>query len=307
MSNNSRRDQTFSGNMAPSHSARYGYLDQRSQQPTTSRPSGTNAQQISHRQQTFDASFWNNPALVAQHYGHVQVAPQNSSFDSASYTPNHRSFSPASFGSPSYQTPFDSATQMLPDWTMAQSGYDPGMPYSLQQYPMQQVPMQQIPFQQTTFEHTFIQQNQEQLHNEVKQDPEVTDAYSGDYIDYNMEDDPSAQLMAELTQDIPESTHAPSAPEESDNKHQDENQGWGSSVVYATELDLNNSMFSNAQPHQNVDLDPFMSFESQYPNTEAEKVQEDQLAQQAEQVVADLIDEGMQDVVSEEPTTIRHT
>lgn len=295
MSNNSRRDQMFPGNMAPGHSAAYDYHDQGSQQTTTSRSGGTNAQQLPPSQQAFDASSWNSAALAGQHFGHAQVDPQFSSFDSASYTPSQRSFSPNSFGNPSYQASFDPAAQMLQNWTMAQSAYNPGMQYSLQ-YPMQQVPMQQTRFQQT----------QEMPHTDVKQDPEGTGAHSGNYVDYNMEDDPSAQLMAELTQDIPESIHARTAPEESENKYQDGNLGWGSSAVNPNELNFNNSMFSDAQTHQNVNFKTFKSFESQDPVTEAEKIQEELLAQQVEQVVADLIDEGMQDVVPEEQTTIRH-
>ncbi|KAH0394049.1 hypothetical protein KCU89_g11773, partial [Aureobasidium melanogenum] len=157
------------------------------------------------------------------------------------------------------------------------------------------------------FEQTSVQQAQAQPHSDVNQDPEAADANFGNYVDFDMEDDPSAQLMAELTSEIPESARFPTLPEARDNKYQDENQGWGSSVVNPTEFGLHNSMFSNAQAHQNAGLETFKSFESQNSVTEAEKIQEDQLAQQIEQVVAGLIDEGMQDVVPEEQTTIRHT
>lgn len=306
MSDNTRRDQMFSGNMAPGHSAAYGYQDQRSQQPTTARSGVTNAQQLPPSQQAYDGAFWISAPLAAQHRGHTQVGPQSSSFESASYTPSHQSFSPVPFGNPSYQAPFDPAAQMLHNWAMTQSGFTPGMQYPLQQYPMQQVPMQQTPFQQTISEQTTVQQTHVKPHIDVKQDSEVADAFSGDYADCNMDDDPSAQLMAELTQDIPGSVRAPTALEESDDKYQDDNQGWGSSVINATELDFNNSMFSDAQVDQNIGFETFKSFESQDPVIEAEKIQEDQLVQQVEQVVADLIDEGMQDVFSEEQTTIRH-
>ncbi|KAG9687989.1 hypothetical protein KCU95_g6162, partial [Aureobasidium melanogenum] len=296
--------------MAPSHAAAYGYHDQRSQQPTTGRSGGSNAQQVSTPQQAFDTSFWNNTAPTAQYYGHAQVAPQSSSFSNASYMPNHQnmqSFPSTSYGNPSYQTPFDPATQMLQNWTMTQSGYNSGMQYPLEQYPMQQVPMQQTPFQQTTFEQTSIQQAQTQPHPDVKQDPEAADAYVSNNVDFDMEDDPSAQLMAELTSDIPEPARFLTLPEASDNKYQDENQGWGSSLVNSTEFGLHNSMFPNAHVLQNPGFEPFKNFESQNPVTEAEKTQEDQLAQQIEQVVAGLIDEGMQDAVSKKQTTIRHT
>lgn len=295
--------------MAPNHFAAYGHHDQRSPQATTSRSGGTNAQQLSPSQQTFDAAFWNNPALTAHYYGHGQPAPQSSSFHNVSHMPNHQNMQsspPTSFGNPSFQAAFDPATQMLQNWTMAQSGYSPSMQYSMQQYPMQQASMQQIPFQQTTYEQVSGQQAQAQPQNDVKQNPEATDAYSGDHVDYNMEDDPSAQLMAELTQDIPGSACAPTAPEANDTKYQDANQGWGNSVVNATQLEYNNSMFAGAKTHQNPGFEPFKSFESQDPTTAAEKNQEDQLAQQVEQVVAGLIDEGIQDVVPEVQTTIRH-
>lgn len=295
--------------MAPNHFAVYGHHDQRSQQATTCESGGTNAQQLSPSQQTFNAAFWNNPALTAQYHGHGQLAPQSSSFQNVSHMPNHQnmqSFPPTSFGNPSFQAPFDPATQMLQNWTMAQSGYNPSMQYSMQQHPMQQAPMQQIPFQGTNYEQIPDQQAQAQPETDVKQDPEATDAYSGGHVDYNMEDDPSAQLMAELTQDISGSACAPMVPEDHDTKDQDANQGWGSSVVDATQLEYNNSMFADAPTHQNPGFEPFRSFESQDPVTEVEKAQEDQLAQQVEQVVADLIDEGMQDVVPEVQTTIRH-
>ncbi|KAG9554195.1 hypothetical protein KCU71_g11928, partial [Aureobasidium melanogenum] len=310
MSNESRRQQTFPGNMASNHAAAYGYQDQRSQQPNTSRSGGMNAQQLSPSQPVLDASFWNNSGPTARYYGNAQVVPQSASFNNTSYMPNHQSmqsFPPTSFGSPSYQAPFDPAAQMLQNWTMTQSEYNPNMQFSMQQYPMQQVSVQQTPFEHTTVEQTSVQQAQAQPHTDVKQDPEAADAYSGNYVDFDMEDDPSAQLMAELNSDIPEAVRFPILPEASDNKYQDENQGWGSSVVNSTEFGLQNSMFPDAHVHQNLGFEPFKSFESQQPVTETEKTQEDQLTQQIEQVVASLIDEGMQDVVSEEQTTIRHT
>ncbi|KAG9604751.1 hypothetical protein KCU77_g7381, partial [Aureobasidium melanogenum] len=310
MSNESRRQQTFPGNMAPSHAAAYGYHDQRSQQSNTSRSGGTNSQQLSPSQPIFDASFWNNSGPTAQYYGNAQVVPQSASFNDTSYMPNHQnmqSFPPAFLGNPSHQAPFDPAAQMLQNWTMAQSGYSPSMQYSLQHYPMQQVSMQQSPFEQTSFEQNSVQHAQAQPHTDVKQDPEAADADSGNFVDFDMEDDPSAQLMAELTSDIPEAARSPTLPEASDNKHQDESQGWGSSVVNRTEFGIHNSTFPGAHVHRNPGFEPFKSFESQFPVTEAEKTQEDQLAQQIEQVVAGLIDEGMKDVVPEEQTTIRHT
>ncbi|KAH0277109.1 hypothetical protein KCU91_g3413, partial [Aureobasidium melanogenum] len=300
MSNGSRRQQTFPGNMAPSHVAAYGYHDQRSQKPTTGRSGGMNAQQLSPSQQVFDASFWNNSAPATQYYRHAQVVPQSPSFNNTSYMPNHQNmqpFPPTSFGNPSYQTTFDPAAQMLQNWRMVQSGHNP---YSQQHYSMPQTP-----FQQTTFEQPAVQQTHAQPQTGVKQDLEVAGAYSSNYADFDMEDDPSAQLMAELASDIPEAARSPTLPEASDIKYQNENQGWGDSVVNHTDLGLHNSMFSNAQALQNAGLESFQRLESQNPVTEVEKIQEDQLAQQIEQVVAGLIDEGMQDVVSEEQTTIR--
>ncbi|KEQ67990.1 uncharacterized protein M437DRAFT_36680 [Aureobasidium melanogenum CBS 110374] len=259
-----------------------------------------NVQQLSPSQQVFDASFWNNSAPATQYYGHAQVVPQSPSFNNTSYMPNHQnmqSFPPTSLGNPSYQTTFDPAAQMLQNWRMVQSGHNP---YSQQHYSMPQTP-----FQQTTFEQPAVQQAHAQPQTVVKQDLEAAGAYSSNYVDFDMEDDPSAQLMAELASDIPEAARSPTLPEASDIKYQNENQGWGNSVVNHTDLGLHNSMFSNAQALQNAGLESFQRFESQNPVTEAEKTQEDQLTQQIEQVVAGLIDEGMQDVVSEEQTTIR--
>ncbi|KAH0360473.1 hypothetical protein KCU65_g9374, partial [Aureobasidium melanogenum] len=307
MSNDPQRQQTFSDNRAPGHAAAYGYHDQRSQQPTTGRSGGMNTQQLSPSQQVFDPSFWNNSAPAAQYYGHAQIVPQSASFSNASYMPNHQnlqSFAPNSFGNPSYQAPFDPAAQMLQNWRMTQSGHNP---YSMQQYPMQQVSMPQTLFQETAFEQTSVQQAREQPHTDAKHDPEAVDAYSGNYADFDMEDDPSAQLMAELTSDLSEAAPTPTLPEASDHKYQVEARDWSNSVVNSNDVGLHNSMFLNAHIHQNPGFEPFKSFESQPPITEADKIQEDLLAQQVEQVVAGLIDESMQDVVPEEQPTTRHT
>lgn len=265
-----------------------------------------NVQQLSPSQQVFDASFWNNSAPAAQYYGHAQVVPQSASFNNTSYMPNHQnmqSFPPTSFGNPSYQTTFDPAAQMLQNWRMAQSGHNP---YSQQHYSMQQMSMPQAPFQQTNLEQPAVQQAHAQPQTGVKQDPEAAGPYSSNSADFDMEDDPSAQLMAELTSDIPEAARSPTFAEASNIEYQVETQGWGNSVVNPTGFGLHNSMLSNAEALQNAGLESFQRSESQNPVTKAEKTQEDQLAQQIEQVVAGLIDEGMQDVVSEEQTTIRH-
>ncbi|KAK6006732.1 hypothetical protein QM012_005740 [Aureobasidium pullulans] len=294
--------------MAPSHAAAHGYYDQRSQQQTTSRSGGTNAQQFSTPQQMYNASFWENPASTEQYYRPTQIIPQSSSLNNTSYIVNRQdtqSFDPTSFGDPSFQT-FNPAAQMFHDWSMAQSGYNPSMQFSAQQFPMQQMSVQQTPCENATFGQTSVQQAQAQPQNDVSQNSNVIDGYSGSYVDFDMDDDPSAQLMAELTQDVPESARSLMAPEASDKKYQDSNQGWGSSVVHSSVLDPPNSMVSNAQTHQNADLVAFKSFESQNPVTEFEKAQEDQLVQQVEQVVADLIDEGMQDAVPEAQTTVGH-
>jgi hypothetical protein len=222
--------------------------------------------------------------------------------------PNVQSFAPASFGHPSYQAQFDPAAQMLQNW----SRYGSGMQYAEQQYPMQQSSMQQTPFQQfqqtafeqTTFEQAPVQQAGMQPQTNTKQNPKAFDMYSGDYDgshdmysgDYAVEDDPSAQLMAELTQNILESSNSPTqAPEASDSKYEDVNQGWGSSAANATRFESNNSTFYSPQNAQGAEYQTFRSFEYKNPTSDAEQAQQVELAQQVDQVVADLSDDDMQE------------
>jgi hypothetical protein len=310
MSNQPRRDPRFPGNMVPGQSGTPDYHDPRSYQQTTGRPGAMNSQQPPHSPQTFDASSWNNPALASQYYGYSQPAPQDPYSNSNSFMPPHQnvqSFPPMSFGNPSYQPHFDPAAQMLQNWTMAHSVYGSGMQDAGQQYSVQQASTQQMPFQQTVFQQTPVQQAQVQPQTDTKQDLEVVDTYSGDYENYDMEDDPSAQLMAELTQDIPESSYSPAPALETNNaKHEEANQGWGDSMVNAAEFELNDSVYYAPQTVQSAEYQNFRSFEHENTASEAQRV-EDELDQQVDQVIAGLSDENMQDTIVEEHALIART
>jgi hypothetical protein len=197
---------------------------------------------------------------------------------------------------------------MLQNWTMAHSVYGSGMQDAGQQYSVQQASMQQMPFQQAAFQQTPVQQAQVQPQTDTKQDLEVVDTDSGgDYDNFDMEDDPSAQLMAELTQDIPESSYSPApAFETNDAEHQDVNQDWGDSMVNAAEFELNDSVYYAPQTVQSAEYQNFRSFEHENTASEAQRV-EDELDQQVDQVIAGLSDENMQDTIVEEHALIART
>jgi hypothetical protein len=297
--------------MVPGQSGTPGYRDPRSYQQTTGRPGAMNSQQPPPSPQTFDASSWNNPALASQYYGYSQPAPQDPYSNSNSFIPPHQNvqpFPPMSFGHPSHQPHFDPAAQMLQNWTMAHSVYGSGMQDAGQQYSVQQASMQQMPFQQAAFQQTPVQQAQVQPQTDTKQDLEVVDTDSGgDYDNFDMEDDPSAQLMAELTQDIPESSYSPApAFETNDAEHQDVNQDWGDSMVNAAEFELNDSVYYAPQTVQSAEYQNFRSFEHENTASEAQRV-EDELDQQVDQVIAGLSDENMQDSILEEHALIART
>jgi hypothetical protein len=297
--------------MVPGQSGTPGYRDPRSYQQTTGRPGAINSQQPPPSPQAFDASSWNNPALASQYYGYSQPAPQVPYSNSNSFMPPHQNvqpFPPMSFGHPSYQPHFDPAAQMLQNWTMAHSVYGSGMQDAGQQYSVQQASMQQMPFQQAAFQQTPVQQAQVQPQTDTKQDLEVVDTDSGgDYDNFDMEDDPSAQLMAELTQDIPESSYSPApAFETNDAEHQDVNQDWGDSMVNAAEFELNDSVYYAPQTVQSAEYQNFRSFEHENTASEAQRV-EDELDQQVDQVIAGLSDENMQDTIVEEHALIART
>jgi hypothetical protein len=297
--------------MVPGQSGTPGYRDPRSYQQTTGRPGAINSKQPPPSPQAFDASSWNNPALASQYYGYSQPAPQVPYSNSNSFMPPHQNvqpFPPMSFGHPSYQPHFDPAAQMLQNWTMAHSVYGSGMQDAGQQYSVQQASMQQMPFQQAAFQQTPVQQAQVQPQTDTKQDLEVVDTDSGgDYDNFDMEDDPSAQLMAELTQDIPESSYSPApAFETNDAEHQDVNQDWGDSMVNAAEFELNDSVYYAPQTVQSAEYQNFRSFEHENTASEAQRV-EDELDQQVDQVIAGLSDENMQDTIVEEHALIART
>jgi hypothetical protein len=270
-----------------------------------------NSQQPSPSPQAFDASSWNNPALASQYYGYSQPAPQDPYSNSTSFMPPHQnvqSFPPMSFGNPSYQARFDPAAQMLQNWTMAHSVYGSGMPNAGRQYSVQQASMQQMPFQQAAFQQTPVQQAQVQPQTDTKQDPEAIETYSGDYDNFDIEDDPSAQLMAELTQDIPESSYSPNPAFETDDaEHENVNQGWGDSMVNAAGFELDDSVFYAPQIVQSAESQNVRSFEYENTASEAQRVEEEELDQQVDQVISGLGDENMQDAIVEKQTLIART
>lgn len=194
---------------------------------------------------------------------------------------------------------------MLQNWTMAQSAYGSGMQFAGQQYSTQQVPYQYTGYQQAP-----AQQVPTQSQTDIKQDPEAVDIYSGGYDDshgpysgdYNsphdaysgehaMEDDPSAQLMQELVQNILHSKTVSPASDASDSKHEDVDQGWGGSTVNATESPSTNSVLYTPQNAQGAKHQIFRRFEDENPTSESEQSQQDELGRQVDQVFAGLDDE----------------
>ena len=289
-----------------------------------------NIQQSSPSQQSFDASSRSNPAYAAQYYGYTQPTYEDLYSNSTPFMAplqNMQSLGPVSFGetfgNPSYQSPFDPASQMLQNWTVAQSGLGPGMQYAGQQYSMQQ-----MPYQQTAYEQSPAQQVPMQSQTHIKQDPESNDMYSGNYnvsrgaysgdydshtdpyagnytADYAAEDDPSAQLMEELTQNARDTQTVSPASDASDSKYEDTNQGWGNSTVGVTQSSSNNSMLYTPHKIQSAHH-TFSRFEHQNPISEADRAEHDELQHQVDQVLAGL-DEDMQDAIPEEQAPIPRT
>lgn len=273
-----------------------------------------NTQQSSPSPQPFDASSWVNPAYASQYYGYTQPAPQDPYSNNTSLMAsrqNMQSFPPVSFGgsfgNPSYQSHFDPRAQMLQNWTMAQSAYGSGVQFASQQYSAQPMPHQQTAYQQTP-----AQQVPMQSQTDIKQDPEAVDMYSGGYDDsrgpysgdynsprdaysgdYAAEDDPSAQLMQELVQNILHSKNVSPASDASDSKHEDVDQHWGDSTVNATESPLTNSVLYTPQDAQGAEHQTFKRFEDENPTSESEQSQQDELDQQVNQVLAGLDDEDI--------------
>jgi hypothetical protein len=297
--------------MVPSQSGTYEYHDPRSYHQTTGRSAAMNSQQPSPSPQMINAPSWDDPALATQYYGYPQSAPENPYSDSNSFMPprqNVQSYAPMSFGNPSYQAQFDPAVQMLQNWTTAQSVDGSGVQHAGQQYPAQQAQMYQAPFQQTFCRQTSAQPAQAQSQTDYQEDSKAIEAYSGDYDNFNMEDDPSAQLMAELNQDILEAAYSPSpAPEAVDRKYDDLDQAWGDSVVDAAMAELNNSPTYAPQNNQSDEYQTFRSFEYENPINEAQTAQDEELAQQVDQVVAGLSDEDMEDDMPGEQIEIVRT
>jgi hypothetical protein len=294
--------------MAPSQSGTYDYHDPSSYQQTTGRAGTKDSQQHLPSPQMINAPSWDDPALAAQYYGFSQQDPYS---NSNSFVPPHQtvqSYAPMSFGNPSYQAQFDPAAQMLRNWTSAQSMYGSGMQHAGQQYPVQQTQMYQAPFQQTAFQQTSVQPAQVQSQTDYQEDSKAIDVYSGDYDNFNMEDDPSAQLMAELNQDIPESaySHTP-APGAVDNKYDDLDQAWGDSVVDAAMAELNKSPTYAPQNTQRDEYQTSRSFGYESPINEVLEAQDEELAQEVDQVIAGVSDEHMQDAIPEEQIEIVRT
>ncbi|KEQ72048.1 hypothetical protein M436DRAFT_49493 [Aureobasidium namibiae CBS 147.97] len=329
MNDQNRRDPRSQGNMAPHQPGTFDHHDPRYQQRTTGRSGTVNAQQPPTSPQPYTASSWFNPAYAAQYYGYSPVAedpyPNNTPFMPAHQ--NAQSLPPISYGgdsgNPSYQSPFNPASQMLQNWTVAQSDLGPGMQYAGQQYSIQQMPHQQTAYQQSP-----AQQVPMQSQTHIKQDPESNDMYSGNYndsrgaysgdydihtdpyagnytADYAAEDDPSAQLMQELTQHARDTQTVSPASDASDSKYEDTNQGWGDSTVGVTQSSSNNSMLYTPHEIQNAHQ-TFSRFEHQNPISAADQAEHDELQHQVDQVLAGL-DEDMQDAISEEQAPIPHT
>ena len=331
MNNQNRRDLRSPGNMAPHQPGTFDHHDLGSRQRTTSRTGVMNTQQPSPSPQSYAASSWINPAYAAQYYGYTQPTyedPYSNSTPLMAPRQNMQSLPPVSFGgtfgNPSYQSPFDPASQMLQNWTAAQSGLGPGMQFAGQQYSVQR-----MPYQQTAFQQAPVQKTHAQAHNDIKQDPEGNDMYSGNYNesrdaysgdydshtdpyagnytgDYAAEDDPSAQLMEELTQNAFDSQTVPPASDANDSNYEDTNQGWGNSTVDVTQSTSNNSMFSTPHKIQNAHQ-TFSRFEHQNPISEADQAEHDELQHQVDQVLAGLDDEYIQEAIPEEQTANPHT
>lgn len=328
MNNHHRHDPRLRGNMGPHQSGSPDHHDPRSQQRISDRSGSMNAQQSSPTPQSFDASSWVNPAYAAQYYGYNQTAPENPYSGGSSFMPPHQnmqSFPPVSFdgsfGNPSYQSQFDPRAQMLQNWTMAQSAYGAGMQFAGQQYPVQHVP-----YQQTAYHQTSPQQVHSQPQTDIKQDPEAVDMYSGGYDDsrdpysgnYNSphdaysgdhaaEDDPSAQLMQELVQNILDSKTVSPVSGTSDSNHEDVNKGSSNFTVDAAGYSSSKSMAYKPQNSQSAENQTFRSFEHESPVSESGQSQRDELDQQVSQVLAGLNDEGHIDVFADEQAFVQHT
>lgn len=292
-----------------------------------------NTQQSPSSPKSLGASSWSNPAYAAQYYGYTQPTyedPYSNGTPFMAPRQNMQSLPPISFGNPSYQSPFDSTSQMLQNWTVAQSGLGSGMQFAEQQYPVQQMSHHQPTYQQTAFQQASVQPTHAQSHTDIKQDPEGNDMYSGNYNDsrnaysgdhdsptdlyagnytgdYAAEDDPGAQLMKELTQKARDIQTVSPASDASDSKYEDTNQGWGNSTVGVTQSSSNNSMPSTPHKFQSAKHQTFSRFEHQNPIREADQAEHDELQHQVDQVLAGLDDEYMQEAISEEQTAIPHT
>ncbi|KAI5196254.1 hypothetical protein E4T39_07895 [Aureobasidium subglaciale] len=312
MNNQPQHDPGYQTNMTPDQSPLSGYNEPRSQQSTSNRSGVTNTQQVPSNQ----LAPWSNPAHVAQYYQQAQNVQQVPSFIGTFQMQNQhnmQSFPAASFGNSNYQATFDPTALMMQNWQMANSaqhgGYNQEIPHSLQQYHVQQHAMQQATLQQRNVQQTyyppasFPQQQSAHTLTEVENDHKVTGAFSNEILDFEM-DDPSAQLMGELHNDIPESARSPTPParqsaRETEVPKSDVNivnlPGFMNYETTDFKMGTDDEQMSAPQDDQEFDHEIFKSFEQEVPSTEADKVQDAELADQVDQVVADLNDEEMQD------------
>ncbi|KAI5239180.1 hypothetical protein E4T43_06906 [Aureobasidium subglaciale] len=313
MNSHTQHDPRQQANMAAEQPASFDQHDTRSQLPPSIRSSVTNAQQTPISQQ----AFWGNPAFVAQNYQHAQSAQQVPSFKGAFHMPNQQNMQPlpaASFGNHNHQATFDPVAQMTQNWQMANSaqraGYTQSMSFpaqSGQQHAVQQDQFQQRDFQQMHYQPApFPQQQPTQALTGVENDHRVTNTSLNETSDFNM-DDPSAQLMGELHDDIAESARSPalstrqSAMEagvsKSDVNLVDLPDSPGSMNYETTVFNLgtDDKQVSVSRNDQDFNHDTFKSLEKDSPSAKTDQLEKTELAHQVDQVVANLRDEDMQD------------
>ncbi|KAI5194593.1 hypothetical protein AUEXF2481DRAFT_76186 [Aureobasidium subglaciale EXF-2481] len=311
MDSHTQHDPKQQGNMAAEQPASFGQHDPRSQPPPSIRPGTTNAQQTPISQQ----AFWSNPAFVAQYYQQAQTAQQVPSFNGAFQMPYQQDMQPfpaASFDNSNHQTTFDPATQMMQNWHMANSaqnrGFAPGMSYPAQQYSGKQDATQQVPRQQQDLQQMYHQpapfsrQQAAQTPTEVENDHRVNGASSNEISDFDM-DDPSAQLMGELQDAIAESARSPtpSIKEAGVSKSDVNTMGFPSLPsfmnyeAHASNLRTNDEHVSGPQNDQDLDHETFKSLGQDDLSAKTGQFEATELADQVDQVVANLRDEEMQD------------
>ncbi|THY19223.1 hypothetical protein D6D01_07113 [Aureobasidium pullulans] len=331
------------GSMSPTQAAHSGSNHQRSQRSTSGQANTANMQQSSSTPQQFNPAFWVDPMSGAQYYGNTQYAPQNVSYDPNFYMassqqtsnpqqmfnsqqmPNTQQYSTTNFGGQSFQTPFNPADATLHNWAMAttqqnshlgsdmsKNGWGSNVQYSGQQYQgqqsflpqvsFQQLPAQQIQFQQSPTRQATVQQTSIQQSHDHKQETH------DDYNIYDMNEDPSAQLLGELNG----ASRSPTAqehqsPEVADNKDINMSEDViGSTADSVPSFNDWSDVFAGQHGNDSAD-EIFRSFEDEMISAEAERISHRQLEEEVDQVIEDLEDEEMQGIVSADQTVISHS